>query len=297
MGVLKERRVSLGMEIRDIANVTRIKTSYLKAIEEEGFERLPVEIYAKGYIREYAKFLGIAADVAIAPYETYLEEKKKERKRYANKDSLEKFHRDSLTGEVETTLHVTRHDDFRESSKRLLNGHIPSVKNIHPGVLLAASVFIVSVVVFLFIARGKDAPTVSQETEQRVAQGVPDAVRQENTEEKSKAAFERRHNLEIIATDRTWVKVVIDNDDVRDMILNRDEKVSYDVNQSISIVIGNAAGAKLRFDGEEFENLGNKGQVIRMIFPLALNEKEIITRKANKLPGTTPHNPSASPAF
>src|SRR5271169_1321161 len=72
--LLKERREELGKELRAIAEVTRIKGAYLRSIEEEEFEKLPVEVYTRGYIREYAEFLGIPVDIALEPYEIYLRE-------------------------------------------------------------------------------------------------------------------------------------------------------------------------------------------------------------------------------
>ena len=45
---LKERRIELGKELKEIASTTRIKGAYLKSIEEEEFDKLPVEVYTKG---------------------------------------------------------------------------------------------------------------------------------------------------------------------------------------------------------------------------------------------------------
>src|SRR5512143_2883894 len=73
---LKERREQLGKEIDDIASVTRIKASYLRAIEQEDFARLPDNVYTRGYIRQYAQFLGVPPDALINAYEGYLKSKK-----------------------------------------------------------------------------------------------------------------------------------------------------------------------------------------------------------------------------
>lgn len=70
--VLKERREELGKNIKEIAKITRVRANYLKAIEEEEFSTLPIPVYTKGYIKEYAKFLGVPVDLALAPYERYL---------------------------------------------------------------------------------------------------------------------------------------------------------------------------------------------------------------------------------
>ncbi len=66
--ILKKRREELGYNLKEIAKTLRIRPDYLKAIEEETFEKLPVEVYTKGYIREYAKFLKTDPEIVIKAY-------------------------------------------------------------------------------------------------------------------------------------------------------------------------------------------------------------------------------------
>ncbi|MBI1810953.1 MAG: helix-turn-helix domain-containing protein, partial [Nitrospirae bacterium] len=66
--ILKKKREELGYNIKEIAKTLRIRSDYLKAIEEGTFEKLPVEVYTKGYIREYAKFLKIDPKAVIKAY-------------------------------------------------------------------------------------------------------------------------------------------------------------------------------------------------------------------------------------
>jgi cytoskeletal protein RodZ len=69
---LREIRESCGKEIGDICRVTRISTRYIRAIEEEEFSKIPGDIYVRGYIKEYARCLGIPYGEAIEKYEIYL---------------------------------------------------------------------------------------------------------------------------------------------------------------------------------------------------------------------------------
>ena len=58
----------MGYNLKEIAKTLRIRSDYLKAIEEGTFEKLPVEVYTKGYIREYAKFLKTDPEIVIKAY-------------------------------------------------------------------------------------------------------------------------------------------------------------------------------------------------------------------------------------
>jgi len=60
--LLREVREYRGVELRDVAEHTRISISYLKAIEEEDIASLPARAYLKGYIGQYA------AEIDLEPH-------------------------------------------------------------------------------------------------------------------------------------------------------------------------------------------------------------------------------------
>jgi len=65
---LKRERELRGVSLDDIAEATKIGTRLLRALEEEQFELLPGGIFNKGFVRAYAKYLGINEDEAVADY-------------------------------------------------------------------------------------------------------------------------------------------------------------------------------------------------------------------------------------
>lgn len=70
--LLKEQRIALGKEIHEFAEKTRVRQTYLRAIEEGCFEKLPVPVYSRGYIRDYARALGVDPSSVLAAYEKFL---------------------------------------------------------------------------------------------------------------------------------------------------------------------------------------------------------------------------------
>lgn len=56
---LREAREQRGLELGDVEDATRIRATYLAALEDERFDRLPGRAYAKGFLRVYADFLGL----------------------------------------------------------------------------------------------------------------------------------------------------------------------------------------------------------------------------------------------
>lgn len=64
-----------GISLDEIAANTKIGTRLLRALEEEQFELLPGGIFNRGYVRAYAKYVGIDDDQAVAEYLTAAGEK------------------------------------------------------------------------------------------------------------------------------------------------------------------------------------------------------------------------------
>ncbi len=56
---LRAAREQQGIAIEDAAEATKIRASYLEALEQEAFERLPGATYARGFLRAYGEYLGL----------------------------------------------------------------------------------------------------------------------------------------------------------------------------------------------------------------------------------------------
>jgi cytoskeletal protein RodZ len=56
---LRRARTAKGITIEDAERVTRIPRKYLEALELENFGILPAPVYARGFLRSYAGYLGL----------------------------------------------------------------------------------------------------------------------------------------------------------------------------------------------------------------------------------------------
>ena len=62
---LRAARTRRGVDLAEVAHDTRINHSYLEAIEAERFEELPAPVYARGFVRSDARYLGLDPARAI----------------------------------------------------------------------------------------------------------------------------------------------------------------------------------------------------------------------------------------
>src|SRR5438552_848763 len=64
-GFEREQR---GISLDDVALSTKIGARFLRAMEEEKFDQLPGGIFNRGFVRAYARRVGIDEEQAVADY-------------------------------------------------------------------------------------------------------------------------------------------------------------------------------------------------------------------------------------
>lgn len=74
---LRRFRLRNGLEIEDIAGVTKISPSYLRFIEDERFDDLPHRVYVNGFVSAYASCVGLDPKHVVASYMDRFDEGRK----------------------------------------------------------------------------------------------------------------------------------------------------------------------------------------------------------------------------
>jgi flagellar biosynthesis protein FlhG len=68
--LLRQVREALGIELREVAERSKIGIAYLQSLESDAFSRLPAPVYVRGFLTEYARILGLDPERVK---DTYLE--------------------------------------------------------------------------------------------------------------------------------------------------------------------------------------------------------------------------------
>lgn len=63
---LQEERKKQGLSLEKVAKATRIRLSFLEAIEKGDYRRLPSSAYAQGFVKNYVEFLGLPTRELLA---------------------------------------------------------------------------------------------------------------------------------------------------------------------------------------------------------------------------------------
>jgi len=63
--VLKQKRKEMNLSLKEAENATSIRMSYLQALEEGDMSKLISPIYAQGFLKQYAIFLGLDGEQMV----------------------------------------------------------------------------------------------------------------------------------------------------------------------------------------------------------------------------------------
>ncbi len=74
---LRRARLERGIEIDEIANVTKVSRAFLRSIEEEAYDDLPAPVYVRGFVVAYARAIGLDPQKVAPTYMARLEESKR----------------------------------------------------------------------------------------------------------------------------------------------------------------------------------------------------------------------------
>ena len=65
---LREAREGRGLTLQQVEEQLRIRRQFLAALEEERFDALPGVVYTRGFVQNYARFLGLPVEEALDQY-------------------------------------------------------------------------------------------------------------------------------------------------------------------------------------------------------------------------------------
>src|SRR6476659_8698478 len=65
---LRREREIRDISLKEIADATKISKRFLEAIERNDHKTLPAPVFTRGFIREYARYLGLNAEEMVNRY-------------------------------------------------------------------------------------------------------------------------------------------------------------------------------------------------------------------------------------
>ncbi|WP_297210108.1 MULTISPECIES: helix-turn-helix domain-containing protein [Thermodesulfovibrio] len=234
----KKKRIELNKSLEEISEHTKIKKCCLKAIEDGNFEELPVEVYARSYIKTYAQYLKIDPTEILKEYDKFLEKKQTSQK-----------------PEVVSVREIP----IKEEKK---NKKVP--KGVSTALIIGAALLLI--IILLNIEKKEYTPPSLNLQKQVTLEDAKKESKDEQINKKNENMLEQK-TLKIEATDKVWMRITIDEKEKKEFFLNPGQSLELKATKSFKLHIGNAGGVKIVFDNKEFEKLGETGQVVYLNLP------------------------------
>lgn len=70
--LLKEERELRGITLEEVADYTKVNLRYLKAIEEDDLKSLPAATFIRGFLKSYAKFIGLNPEETVFNFDQFV---------------------------------------------------------------------------------------------------------------------------------------------------------------------------------------------------------------------------------
>ena len=226
---LKAIRVEKGISLDEVSEETRIRIDTLRLIEKEDHDRLPSEVFVKGFLRAYAEAVGIDGSEAVTRYTS----------------SINAY---QATARSET--------DFVKLSTRFW-----------PHLLLSLGAMICIITLSVFAMSVFHSP-LQTDNQVNTNAGEDDNKNDSELEsDLAGKPSEKSLLLKIITIEASWIKVIIDGRKPKEYSLKPGDRLELEAFTGFNLLIGNATGLQLILNDKPIEILGKRGQVVNIQIP------------------------------
>jgi len=247
---LRREREIRGISLKEISDATKISKRFLEAIERNDHRTLPAPVFTRGFIREYARYLGLNSDDIVNRYNFAA----------AGDDRIEK------------SPHLERLAQREPAPKK---GIPPPYARIDRNVYILLLIIAALGAATYFAIRHKRSLAQAAQIETAIAQ--PRRVATAATSRRAPALSEAnapaatqqpapRPDPMKLTIDVDHASVVVLDADGKEVInetLHRGDHRDVQANDSFRFrTIGNAGGIRLALNGVPIPPLGDDGQVI-----------------------------------
>jgi cytoskeleton protein RodZ len=234
------------ISLRDIADRTKISRRYLEAMEADRFDLLPAPLFAKGFLREYARYVGLSPDDVVNHYLSVY-----------NPEEL-------VTEPKDDTL-----NRVRQRPKQFDSGQPPMRRNWSQGLILALAGLILLVLIALaawFADRRRDAPPQTNQAPPMAAPPPAQAVVPTPAPPPPEPTAPLEVSLDF--TDECWVDALIDARTRRAESRYAGEAIQLQAQQSIALKLGNAGVVEVQVNGYPLKLDAKPGEVRDIVIDL-----------------------------
>jgi cytoskeleton protein RodZ len=272
---LKAAREAKGFTLTQIAETTRISHTFLKALEEDDYSVIPGEIFVTGFLRTYAKELGLSEKDMLAKYRE-LYPKPKEPQTPLPEINQHKPRKPSL-------IRITR----GEKKARKVPLHTILLAGLALGALLTALSLFITKEPQVKTTQPPPAPATAPQTAPPVH--AINIFKQATSFRRATTAQAQRREekgqlvLKLTAKERSWYSYKADNGARKSAVLDRGQTLEITAVDEILLDLGNAGGITAEFNGKPMSPLGGPGVAVKNILFTRDKQGVVLPQKTGQI--------------
>ncbi len=300
--LLKRKREEMGLSHEQIAQTTKIRPHILQALEEEDWDALPSSAFVKGFLRSYARSLGLDESIVADAYLEVSKDKeilpetapKPVRRRkgkvlyifsavillsglfflftYGEKIWNSRSSKGSNTF-PENSTRAPLKDAGESLGKKVSVSHgentAPAAERDTSSIETAPESSLKLENAEPTIAQTEDSGGAPSSATEPILETGPlpvetaDAIPAPASSEPSEGML----LLKATVQERTWIRVFVDDREPKDYVFQPGSTPEWTAEKGFELLIGNAGGVQLGLEGTDMKTFGKKGQVVRLNIP------------------------------
>jgi cytoskeletal protein RodZ len=280
---LREARQGRDLTLEQAEKQTRIRARYLEALEQGNYSALPSAVQTRGFLRNYARFLSLDPDLAVARYEAALQSgrrrgRRAEPPRYTPTAASRPMQtaQPGVTTPPATFAPATTEPRERRQRRSWFGTLIIGVVAL---MLLGGALFVGTQGLQSFLSPDGSSgailsplphdasPTLPPMTPTAIATATP--VRPTPlpipTLPETKPAVAAGVTVQLQITERTWLRVIVDGQVSYMGSATPDTILQYQGN-SVQVRVANAVGVHAVVNNQDLGVLGARGQIVDQTF-------------------------------
>lgn len=294
----RQVRETKGLTVDEVASKTRIRTDFVKALEDGNFARLPDQVFAKGFVRSYARSLGLDEEDAIhrfiqsaGSFYEKQDERERLKVRQIEEDRKRQSNRKAVTIAISIAVLTLIFLLSREQSSVFRRGvpeQGPATKRTTQAAKEAPASTVRGPERTVEVPKPTDTPAGAPKTtteapprqEPMTSAGTASRSEPETVSTVSpgndgplagialnatESVGDGQLVLDLEATELSWVVVQIDNGSPQESLLRPGEKAHWKGQDQFILTLGNAGGVKAVLNGKPQKPFGPSGKVARDI--------------------------------
>lgn len=250
--LLRRERERQNLSIKDIEKATSIRALYIDAIEKGEYKTLPGEVYAKGFVRNYANYLKLNANEIVNAFNEEMHPQ----------EELQELAGSSSAEEARQEQSAERNREEYRGPKITSLESYPMEKKSHGvrnALMVAAAVFVVAFAALIAFGGDEEPSAPAPRAKTQTQQG------QKQTEAAPKPTADGVE-MKLSFTDRCWTEVVVDGKTEFEGTAEKGKVLTLKGKDKVRITAGNAGALNYSLNGKDMGAIGQKGEVVEKTF-------------------------------